>query len=224
VGVASRRRPDLAHRILDSWWPGSPRRLWYSRCWAMSTELRSLAAAMVAHQFAGARPLDAADSYQRARFMVAGVVFGVYYRGSSYVFSWFAKKGTSALTSEPTTALVTEGPYAVSRNPALLLVWVFHVACAVAFNSWWPLLVALPLTYAYLTLITVPNEEEELEKLFGRQYRDYKQQTPRFLIPHSCALLLASAGSPFRSVSCVLCAQSTCPLRAVRSTSTCLHR
>ena len=153
----------------------------------MSTELRSLAAAMLAHQVVGPRPLDTPDDYQRARFMVAGVLFGLYYRGSSYVFSWFAKQGTSPLTSQPTTALVTAGPYAPSRNPALLLVWIFHTAVAVAFNSWWPLLVALPLTYAYLMLITVPNEEEELEKLFGRQFREYKQQTPRYLIPHSCA-------------------------------------
>ena len=153
----------------------------------MSTELRSLAAAMLAHQVVGPRPLDTPDNYQRARFMVAGVLFGLYYRGSSYVFSWFAKQGTSPLTSQPTTALVTAGPYALSRNPALLLVWIFHTAVAVAFNSWWPLLVALPLTYAYLMLITVPNEEEELEKLFGRQFREYKQQTPRYLIPHSCA-------------------------------------
>ena len=153
----------------------------------MSTELRSLAAAMLAHQIVGARPLDIPDKYHRARFMAAAALFGLYYRGSSYVFSWFAKQGTSPLASQPTTALVTAGPYAVSRNPALLLVWIFHTAVAVAFNSWWPLLVALPLTYAYLMLITVPNEEEELEKLFGRQYREYKQQTPRFLIPHSCA-------------------------------------
>jgi protein-S-isoprenylcysteine O-methyltransferase Ste14 len=152
----------------------------------MATELRSLAAAMLAHQVVGTRPLDPVDSHQRARFMLAGLIFGVYYRGSSYIFSGFAEAGTSALTSEPTTALVTAGPYAVSRNPAMLIVWVFHVACALAFNSWWPLLVAAPLTYAYLTLITVPNEEEALEKQFGRRYREYKQRTPRYLIPHSC--------------------------------------
>lgn len=152
----------------------------------MATELRSLAAAMVAHQVVGAQPLDSEDTYQRARFMVAGILFGIYYRGSSYIFSGLTRAGTSALTSEPTTALVTTGPYAVSRNPAFLLVWIFHAASAVAFNSWWPLLVALPLTYSYLTLITVPDEEEELEKLFGRRYREYKQQTPRYLIPHSC--------------------------------------
>ena len=100
----------------------------------MATELRSLAAAALCHHVFGPRPLEGgisglaalaegADEHQRARFMMAGLVFGTYYRGSSYVFSGFAGLKTSPLSSHPTTALVTLGPYASSRNPALLLVW-----------------------------------------------------------------------------------------------------
>jgi protein-S-isoprenylcysteine O-methyltransferase Ste14 len=151
----------------------------------MATELRSLAAAYAAHAYFGALPLDPAVQHQRARMAVGGLCFALYYRGSAYVFRGMAELDTSPLVSQPTSALVTTGPYALSRNPAALLVWLFHLACALALNSAWALLVALPVTYTYLAVVTVPDEEKELGEKFGAAYRRYRSRTPRYCIPHS---------------------------------------
>ena len=60
-------------------------------------------------------------------------------------------RGSEApLSTEPTTALVTTGPYAVSRNPAMLLIWCFHLACALTLNSLWLLPVAWSIFYSVL--------------------------------------------------------------------------
>ena len=139
----------------------------------MAVELRSLAGAFAAHFFLGPRqlltPATSNALVLGGRVSVAflaraaGVFFfALYYRGSAYIFSAMGAADTSPLSTKPTTALVTTGPYAVSRNPAMLLIWCFHLACALTLNSLWLLLVACPATYIWLIIVAVPAEEAEL--------------------------------------------------------------
>ncbi len=79
--------------------------------------------------------------------------------------------------------LVTSGPYRVCRNPlyAVLMFFLFP-GLALLLNSWIILTTSL---VGYLVFRKFIHEEEELlERLFGEDYRHYRDITPRcFPIP-----------------------------------------
>ncbi len=76
--------------------------------------------------------------------------------------------------------LVTAGPYQMSRNPmyvSALFAWlgwtVFYGSPAV--------FVALVLLWAMFAFWVVPQEERQLEGLFGDDYLKYKRSVPRWI-------------------------------------------
>jgi protein-S-isoprenylcysteine O-methyltransferase Ste14 len=77
-------------------------------------------------------------------------------------------------------ALVTRGPYVLSRNPMYLgwLLWCLGLAFVA--NSRW-LLAATGAAGLYLHLVDIPGEEEALESMFGEQYTAYRAGTRRYL-------------------------------------------
>lgn len=109
-----------------------------------------------------------------AGLIAAGLCFGV----------WAARTmrsaGTAVRTSEPTTALVTTGPFALSRNPLYVSMTVLYVGIAVAARSVW----ALALLIAVLVVVRwgiIAREERYLERKFGDEYRRYKARVRRWL-------------------------------------------
>ncbi|MCK8483559.1 isoprenylcysteine carboxylmethyltransferase family protein [Aliiroseovarius sp. S2029] len=85
-----------------------------------------------------------------------------------------------SLPGEPTTQLVTDGPYRFSRNPNYLGAILMAFGMAIAANSLWFLLVA---SCAMLVLDRwmIRPEERYLHETFGQEYRDYTQRTRRWL-------------------------------------------
>ena len=90
--------------------------------------------------------------------------------------------GGTPLPVAPTQRLVTEGPYALCRNPMTLGELLYLTGLGLLLSSpgfllltW---LILLPAIVAYLKLV----EERELEMRFGRAYLAYKEEVP-FLIP-----------------------------------------
>jgi len=75
--------------------------------------------------------------------------------------------------------LVTQGPYAVVRNPLYLGNWLIATGlCLIAQLRW--LLLLGPLAAFLLYYVTALAEESTLLDLFGEHYRRYCQAVPRF--------------------------------------------
>jgi protein-S-isoprenylcysteine O-methyltransferase Ste14 len=96
------------------------------------------------------------------------------------VFRAFSKAETSIDPYKPTTAIITGGPFAYSRNPAYVALTLLFVGIAVAVDGIWLLAMAVP---AVLTLhyFVVLREEAYLERKFGEDYRAYKLAVRRWL-------------------------------------------
>ena len=90
------------------------------------------------------------------------------------------QQGTTPHPGQPTTALVTEGPYRYTRNPIYLGMTLLITALGLLANSLW----FIPLAAAFmLTLQTqvIRYEEAYLENKFGDDYRAYKGQVRRWI-------------------------------------------
>lgn len=81
----------------------------------------------------------------------------------------------------PPQELITTGPYAYSRNPMMLGIFLmlfgtgFFIGSLALTVIFTPLFVLLMSVYAKLV------EEKELELRFGQPYRDYKKRVPMYL-------------------------------------------
>jgi protein-S-isoprenylcysteine O-methyltransferase Ste14 len=79
----------------------------------------------------------------------------------------------------PTTALVTSGPYRLSRNPMYVGWTLLYLGAAlIARNAW--MIASLPVVAGVLHR-DVLQEEHALEQAFGEYYVRYRQQVRRYL-------------------------------------------
>lgn len=77
-----------------------------------------------------------------------------------------------------TKHLMTDGPYAFSRNPMLLGVYIYDIGVLLWLQSWWPMII-FAVEVCLLTL-QVRSEEKRLEEDFGEEYISYKNRVRRF--------------------------------------------
>jgi protein-S-isoprenylcysteine O-methyltransferase Ste14 len=98
--------------------------------------------------------------------------------GAAMVF--FRRAGTSMVPMNPTTALVTSGPYRFTRNPMYLGMAFLYVALAFALGVIWALAL-LPAVIVIVDRVVIAREEPYLERKFGQAYRDYKARVRRWL-------------------------------------------
>ena len=78
------------------------------------------------------------------------------------------------------TALVTTGPFALSRNPIYLGNTLLLAGAGLAFANAW-LLVAAPAQAWLVSILAIQREEAHLAILFGAAWRSYSHRTPRWL-------------------------------------------
>ena len=83
-------------------------------------------------------------------------------------------------TTEPSSRIVTAGPYRFTRNPIYAGMFLLLIGLAVAFDSLW-LLVALAVFYPVIRYGVVAREERYLERKFGGAYLDYKAKVRRWV-------------------------------------------
>ena len=92
----------------------------------------------------------------------------------------FKRAGTTVKPFEDSTALVTSGVFAVSRNPMYLGMVVVLVGVAMGLGSLVSLLV--PFVFAWMLEIRfIRPEERRLAQLFGEPYSEYTQRVRRWL-------------------------------------------
>ena len=92
----------------------------------------------------------------------------------------FKRAGTPIRPFEESTALVTDGPFAFSRNPIYLGAIVGLFGIFVVLGSLSPLAVIPPFVYIIRTRF-IAVEERMLEAAFGEAYRDYKTRVRRWI-------------------------------------------
>ena len=80
----------------------------------------------------------------------------------------------------PSEAIVTDGPYRLTRNPAYLGMALTYAGIAIVSNAPWAL-VPLPVAIAVIDRGVIAREERYLERKFGTPYVDYKRRVRRWL-------------------------------------------
>jgi protein-S-isoprenylcysteine O-methyltransferase Ste14 len=105
---------------------------------------------------------------------VLGVVIGIWGRRT------MDAAGTNINPALPTTAIVTAGPFRFSRNPLYLALTLFYLGLTLAFNTWWGLVVVVPLLIIMHRGVVL-LEERYLERKFGEVYRQYRAKVRRYL-------------------------------------------
>jgi protein-S-isoprenylcysteine O-methyltransferase Ste14 len=98
--------------------------------------------------------------------------------GAAMLF--FIRAGTSIVPTNPTTALITSGPYRFTRNPMYLGMAFLYVALAFALGMIWALML-LPVVIAAVDRLVIAREEAYLVRRFGQVYRDYMTRVRRWL-------------------------------------------
>ncbi len=81
---------------------------------------------------------------------------------------------------QPTTTIVTDGPFRYSRNPMYLSLTLLYMGLAVLINSLWILLLILPVLSVIQNGV-VKREEQYLERKFGEAYLRYRAQVRRWI-------------------------------------------
>jgi protein-S-isoprenylcysteine O-methyltransferase Ste14 len=92
----------------------------------------------------------------------------------------FRQAGTPVDPYTPSVAVVTDGPYHLSRNPAYLGMALVDAGIAMVANAPWAL-VPLPAAMVVIDRGVIAREERYLERKFGTPYVDYKRRVRRWL-------------------------------------------
>ena len=106
--------------------------------------------------------------------LLAGVALLVWFERA------FTQKKTPANPWRPTTAIATDGPYRLTRNPAYVGMALVYLGIAVCSEALWALL-PLPVVLAIIDRGVIAREERYLERKFGQEYLDYKGRVRRWL-------------------------------------------
>jgi protein-S-isoprenylcysteine O-methyltransferase Ste14 len=96
-------------------------------------------------------------------------------------FVWaFNRARTPIDPYAPSAALVTDGPYRLSRNPGYLGAMLTYAGLAIATNS---LSALVPLLVAIVVIDrgVIAREERYLERRFGTRYADYRRRVRRWV-------------------------------------------
>jgi protein-S-isoprenylcysteine O-methyltransferase Ste14 len=90
----------------------------------------------------------------------------------------FVKTKGTPVPVNPPPKLVTDGPYAYSRNPMMTGLFMVMAGIGILFGSITLTFIMTPLFVLMSILEFKTIEEPELEKRFGQEYREYKERTP----------------------------------------------
>ena len=94
--------------------------------------------------------------------------------------SAFRQARTAVDPYRPTTAIVTTGPYRLTRNPGYVGMALLYGGIALTSGALWALL-PLPVAMLAIDRGVIAREERYLERKFGSEYVAYKQRVRRWL-------------------------------------------
>jgi protein-S-isoprenylcysteine O-methyltransferase Ste14 len=92
----------------------------------------------------------------------------------------FARRQTTVRPFQDSTALVTDGPYRVTRHPMYLGMLLIVLGTALLAGSTVPLAVVVGMWWLLATTFVIP-EETAMRRQFGAQYDAYARRVRRWL-------------------------------------------
>ena len=92
----------------------------------------------------------------------------------------FRRTGTNIDPGRPTTAIVTAGPYRLTRNPGYVGMTLICAGVAILTSTLWAF-ATLAAAIAVVDRGVIAREERYLERKFGGQYLDYKRRVRRWI-------------------------------------------
>lgn len=95
-------------------------------------------------------------------------------------FREMRRAGTNVDPREPSTAIVTDGPYRFTRNPLYLSMTLIYAGLASLANAL-PAILLLPVVLAVMRRGVIEREERYLEGKFGNEYLRYKERVRRWI-------------------------------------------
>jgi len=105
------------------------------------------------------------------------VVSGAFAR---WAFLTMRRSGTTANPRKPSEALVTVGPFRISRNPIYVAMTGLYVGLSFLINSVWLLILLAPLLM-FMQRGVIVKEEHYLFRKFGSEYMAYSSKVRRWL-------------------------------------------
>lgn len=119
-------------------------------------------------------PVRMATAWLGAVPILIGVALG------AGAIGMFVRARTTIIPHHRVSALVTSGPYRVSRNPMYASLALICLGSALVVGTWWPLVTVIPALWIIRNAVIAP-EERYLEDTFGADYRAYEQRVRRWL-------------------------------------------
>jgi len=104
----------------------------------------------------------------------------------------FRRAGTAFDPHQPASALITDGPYRFSRNPAYVALTFWYVGIGLLLNNGWILLLVI-VPVLIMDRWAIPREERHLEEKFGPEYLQYQARVHRWLTVRQKRLLVLFA-------------------------------
>jgi protein-S-isoprenylcysteine O-methyltransferase Ste14 len=113
-------------------------------------------------------------------FVLSGLILALSISLAIWAHRTMSAAGTTPNPAAPTTALVTTGPFAYSRNPIYIAETLIYVAVAFFVNDLWfaPVLVAVMVV---LERGVIRREERYLAAKFAGAYEHYRAHVRRWL-------------------------------------------
>jgi len=119
-------------------------------------------------------------SFERPVCLAGAVLAVLGLACGGWALGTFLKARTTPHPNHPVRALVTWGPYRLSRNPMYVGISVAVAGIALVVNTPW-LLAVLPLVWLALSRLVIDREEAYLERRFPDEYRAFRARTRRWL-------------------------------------------
>jgi protein-S-isoprenylcysteine O-methyltransferase Ste14 len=95
-------------------------------------------------------------------------------------FVTLTRAHTTVIPWEQVSAIVTSGPFRLSRNPIYLADAITYLGATLLIQSWWPLLI-LPGIVLVMRRLVIDREERYLTERFGDSYRQYQLRVRRWI-------------------------------------------
>jgi protein-S-isoprenylcysteine O-methyltransferase Ste14 len=92
----------------------------------------------------------------------------------------FGRHQTGLLPGQPTSAMIEEGPYRLSRNPLYVGLLALYLGMALLAPTFWGL-VLFPAAVMLVFWGAIRPEEQFLHERFGAPYDDYTRRVRRWL-------------------------------------------
>ena len=109
------------------------------------------------------------------------VVFAMGFAVSASGRLAFAKAGTEVVpASKKNSALVISGPFKFTRNPMYLGILIAMIGLAMVIGSL-SAYAAVIVYFLFVNFVSIPYEEEKMERQFGDAFRDYKSRVRRWI-------------------------------------------